>query len=299
METRTTIDLRSSMVPERFTTGFAQSRDGTRIGFRQIGRGPAIVILHGSMSTGYNHVQPAALLSDAFTVYIPDRRGFGLSGAPGIDYGVQEDVEDLQGILEKTGAGHVFGVSVGGVIALKAALTLPSIRKLALYEPPLFTNRAAPAAVMARFDQELAQGRIAAALTTAMKGVPLASDVFSAMPRWLVEFMTGRMMAFEDKQGPGSYASFRQLAPSLHHDGHVISEMSGRQAELRAIQAAVLLLGGSATTTFLKGSLRSLRTALPQARYVELPGLNHSSAWNSDRGGKPALIAQELRRFFA
>jgi hypothetical protein len=29
------------------------------------------------------------------------------------------------------------------------------------------------------------------------------------------------------------------------------------------------------------------------------PGLNHSSPWNTDMRGKPELIAQELRRFFA
>lgn len=284
---------------ERFKTDFLTSKDGTTIGYRQLGHGPDVVILHGSMSTGYYHLQLAEALADAFTVYLPDRRGFGLSGPFSKEDGIQKDVEDLDALLTKTGAHNVFGVSAGAIICLKAALNLPAIHKLAIYEPPLFTNSAAPTAMMARFDEEMAQGKVAAALTTAMKGAPLISDMFGAMPRWLLEFMTNKMMSSEAKKGQGEYASFRELAPTLHHDGQVIFEMSGQQENLRAIRAEVLLLGGSKSTAFLKAGLDSVVKVLPQARQVVFPGLNHSSPWNTDMRGKPELIAQELRRFFA
>lgn len=284
---------------ERYITETVTSQDGTTIGYRQYGQGPGVVILHGSMSTGYYHLQLAEALADAFTVYVPDRRGFGRSGPFSKDDTIQKDVEDLDALLTNTGAHNVFGVSAGGIICLKAALTLPAIHKLAIYEPPLFTNSATPTAMMARFDQEMAQGKVAAALTTAMKGAPLMSEMFSAMPRWLLEFMTRKMMSFEDKKGTGDYASFREFAPTLHHDGQVIIEMSGKQESLRAIRAEVLLLGGSKSTAFLKAGLDSVAKVLPHARRVEFPGLNHSSSWNTDKGGQPEPVAQELRRFFA
>jgi pimeloyl-ACP methyl ester carboxylesterase len=107
------------------------------------------------------------------------------------------------------------------------------------------------------------------------------------------------MISFEAKQGSGKYASFRELAPTLHHDGQIIVEMSGQQERLRAIRAEVLLLGGSKSTSFLKEGLDSVAKVLPHARRVEFPGLNHSATWNTDRGGKPGPVAQELRRFFA
>ncbi len=283
----------------RYSTNSVTSKDGTAIGYRQFGHGPGVVIVHGSMSTGYNHLQLAEMLADAFTVYVPDRRGFGLSGPFSKDAGIQRDVEDLGALLTKTDTHRVFGVSAGGIICLKAALSLPTIQKLAIYEPPLFTSRAAPNAMMRRFDQEMAQGKVAAALTTTMKGAPLMSELFSAMPRWLLEFMTNKMMSFEDKKGTGDYASFRELAPTLHHDGQVIIEMSGQQESLRAIRAEVLLLGGSKSTAFLKAGLDSVAKALPHARRVEFSGLDHSSSWNSDVRGKPEPVAQELRRFFA
>jgi pimeloyl-ACP methyl ester carboxylesterase len=286
------------MGSQPYITDSVISKDGATIGYRQLGHGPGLVMLHGSMSTGYNHLQLAELLVDVFTVYMPDRRGFGLSGPYGREHTVENDVEDLETLLAKTGAHNVMGVSAGSIICLKAALTLPAIHKLAIYEPPLFTDSSIPKAIMMRFDQEMAQGKVAAALTTSMKGVPLMSDFFSAMPRWLLEFMTNKMMSFEDKKGEGNYASFRELAPTLHHDGQVIIEMSGQQESLKAIRAEVLLLGGSKSTAFLKAGMDSVAKVLPHARRVEFPGLNHSSTWNTDRGGKPQLVARELRRFF-
>jgi pimeloyl-ACP methyl ester carboxylesterase len=283
---------------QSYTTGSVVARDGTTLGYRQLGRGPGLVVVHGSMSTGYYHLQLAEALADSFTVYLPDRRGFGLSGPISQDDGVQKDVEDLDALLEKTGTHNVFGVSVGAIIALKAALSLPAIHKLAIYEPPLFSDSRIPTSMSKRFDEEMAQGKTAAALTTVMKGAPLISDFFSAMPRWLIELMTKQMLSYEAKKGAGDYAPFAQLAPTLHHDGWVISEMSGQQESLITIRADILLLGGSRSTAFLKAGLDGLEKILPHVKRVELPGLDHAASWNANRGGRPESVARELRRFF-
>ena len=56
------------------------------------------------------------------------------------------------------------------------------------------------------------------------------------------------------------------------------------------------MLCGSEAQPLFKGTLDALANALPQATRVELPGLNHGAA--QDQGGKPAVIADQLRRFF-
>ncbi len=297
MEQEITTNSRSTaVVLDNNVIGSVISKDGTQIGYRQFGQGPAVVIVHGSLSTGYYHLQLAQVLADAFTVYLPDRRGFGLSGPSSEDDGIENDVQDLDALLTKTGAHNVFGVSVGAIICLEAALRLPTIRKLAIYEPPLFTDPATPAAIMKRYDKEMAEGRVAAALATTMKGAPLMSDLLGSMPHWLLEFMTSRMMSYKPSD---DYASFREIAPTLHHDGRVITEMSGRQKSLSAIHAEVLLLGGSRSTVFLKAGLDSLARVLPHARRVVFSGLNHGSSWNSELRGQPNAIGQILRQFFA
>ncbi len=180
-------------------TGFVTSRDGTAIGYRQLGRGPGVVLLHGIMESGQSHLQLAEGLADAFTVYLPDRRGRGLSGPQGEDYRIQKEVEDLDALLGKTGAQQVFGVSAGAIISLQAALTLPAIQKATIFEPPLRINGSVSTAFLKRFDREMAQGKVASALVTAMKGSQMGPAVFNAIPRWLLELLTKMMTASEEK----------------------------------------------------------------------------------------------------
>jgi pimeloyl-ACP methyl ester carboxylesterase len=284
---------------ERDGTGFVTSKDGTTIGYRRFGHGPGVVLLHGAMSSSHNHKQLAEALADAFTVYVPDRRGRGLSGPYGKDDGLQTDVEDLDALLTQTGAHNVFGVSAGAIILLQAGLTLPAIHKAALFEPPLFVEDRTPTAVLTRFDREMAEGKVAAALVTAMKGAQMGPAIFNVMPHWLLEPLTSMAMKGEDKKGAGDYVSMRALAPTLHHDFQLTVEMSGKFERFRGIRAEVLLLGGSKSPAYLKAALDTLEQVLPQAKRVEFPGLGHAASWNTDRGGRPEPVAHELRRFFA
>ncbi len=283
---------------EHYTTGSVTSQDGISIGYRQYGHGPGVVLLHGTASSGYNHMQLAEALANTFTVYVPDRRNLGLSGPYSKDYSIQKEVEDLDALLTKTGAHNVFGVSSGGIICLQAALTLPAIHKAVIYEPPLFIN-GAPTAVLARFDQEMARGKVAAALITAMKGAQMGPPIFNVIPRRLLELLTNAAMKGEDKKGSGGYVPMRTLAPALHYDFQLVVEMSDKLENFRAVRAEVLLLGGSKSPAFLKVALDALEKVLPHVTRVEFPGLGHAASWNTDRGGQPEPVAQELRRFFA
>src|SRR6266851_5256296 len=190
---------------EHSTTSAVTSQDGTIIGYRQYGHGPGVLLLHGTASSGYNHIQLAEALEDTFTVYVPDRRTLGLSGPYSKDYSIQKEVEDLDALLTKTGAHQVFGVSSGGIICLQAALTLPTIHKAAIYEPPLIVNDSISTAFMTRFDQELAQGKMAAALVTAMKGAQMGPPIFNLLPSFLLESLTNMAMKGEEKKGSGDY----------------------------------------------------------------------------------------------
>ena len=299
MNTKTSVNNQSTApAREHSTTGSVTSQDGTAIGYRQYGHGPGVVLLHGTASSGYNHIQLAEALADAFTVVMPDRRTLGLSGPYSKDYSIQKEVEDVDALLTKTGAHNVFGVSSGGIICLQAALTLPALHKAAIFEPPLFIN-GAPTAVLARFDQEMAEGKVAAALITAMKGAQMGPPIFNVIPHWLLELLVSMAMKSEDKKGSGGYVPMRALAPAMHYDFQLIVDMSDKLENFRTVRAEVLLLGGSKSPAYLKGALDTLEKVLPHVKRVEFPGLDHAASWNTDRGGQPGPVAQELRRFFA
>ncbi len=283
---------------DHYITGAVISKDGTTIGYRQLGRGPGLVVLHGAMESAQSHMQLAEALADAYTVYLPDRRGRGLSGPYGGSYSVREDVDDMDALLKKTGAHYVFGVSSGAIIWLEAALTLPAIQKAAIFEPPLMVNGSTATAWLARFDREIAQGKVAAAMITGMKGAQMGPPLLNLMPRWLLERLTTTMLASEEKKAGGDDVTMRMLAPTLHYDFQLVIEMTGALESFRTLPADVLLLGGSKSPAYLRAALDALEKLLPHVTRVEFPGLGHEASGNTDRRGQPERVAQELRRFF-
>jgi len=282
----------------RDVTRAAISKDGTTIGYRQLGRGPGLVVLHGAMESAQSHMQLAEALADAYTVYLPDRRGRGLSGPYGGSYDVREDIDDMDALLRQTGAHYVFGVSSGAIIWLEAALTLPGIQKAAIFEPPLMMNGSTTAAWLARFDREIAQGKVAAAMITGMKGAQLGPPLLNLMPRWLLERLTTMMMASEEKKAGADDVTMRMLAPTLHYDFQLVAETDGALERFADLPTDVLLLGGSKSPAYLTAALDALEKVLPRAKRVEFPGLGHDASGNADRRGRPERVAQELRRFF-
>ncbi len=281
------------------TLSSVTSVDGTAIGYRRLGDGPGVVLLHGAMSSSYNHVQLAEALADTFTVYVPDRRGRGLSGPYRKDHSLQTEVGDLAAVLEATGARNVFGCSSGAIVVLEAALTLPALRRAAIFEPPLFADTRVPTAVLTHFDEAMANGDVARALVEGMKGAKMGPPIMNVMPGWLIEPLTRLAMAQEEKRGTDGYVPMRALAPTLHYDFVLVAETSGSLERYRAIAADVLLLGGSKSPAYLKQALDALETVLPAADRVALAGVGHAAAWNADRGGQPARVVDVLRRFFA
>jgi pimeloyl-ACP methyl ester carboxylesterase len=286
---------------ENYTTGAVNSKDGTAISYRELGHGPGVVMLHGTMESSQSHMQLAKELADAFTIFLPDRRSLTLGFPFAKDYSVRKEIEDLEALLTKTGSHNVFGVSSGGIICLQAALTLPVIRKAAIYEPPLSFTRSFAMATLTRFDKEMAQGKVAAAFITAMTASQMGPPVFRMMPRWLQEWLTDRMMKQQEKKSANGGITMKTQAPPLHYDFQLVAEMSERLDSFKEITAEVLLLGGNKSPAYLKPVLDSLEKVLPHVKRVEFPGLDHggsSDSGNFNKRGNPGMVAKELRRFF-
>jgi pimeloyl-ACP methyl ester carboxylesterase len=301
METKTIAVNQAAIDAPEYEANFVTSKDGTLVGYRQLGHGPGVIMLHGAMESAHSHTRLAEALADAFTVYLPERRGHNLSGLFSQDYSMRKEVEDLDALLTKTGAHNVFGVSAGGIICLQAALSLPAIHKVALYEPALIVNGSASTAFLRRYDQEIVQGKVAAALVTGMKAAQLGPPVFNAIPRGLLELLTTLAMKQEDKKARTGDVTMRMLAPTLHYDFQLIAEVAETLENFKAVRAEVLLLGGSESPAWLKAALDALEKVLPEVKRIEFPGLNHggsSDTSSTNRGGQPELVAQELRRFF-
>ena len=282
--------------------GSVTSADGTRIGYLKAGHGPAVIVLHGSMESARSHLQLASALAGSFTVYLPDRRGRGMSGPYPADYGIRTELDDLAAVMAEAGADKVFGVSASGLVALEAARVSPQIRQVAVYEPALLAKDTRHTGWLPRFDREMADGKVAAALITSMFGLELAPPAMKLMPRRLLEALTAMMMRGEDKKAEGGVGVMRALAPTLHYEGALLAEMAGTLDTFAGVEAEVLLLGGSKGLAFLKPALDDLERTLPHCRRAELAGLDHGGSADvssANRAGQPDVVAAELRAFFA
>jgi pimeloyl-ACP methyl ester carboxylesterase len=285
-------------------TGSVVSRDGTRIGYLRVGKGPAVVLLHGSNESARSHTRLALALADAFTVYLPDRRGRGMSGPHRPDHGMRTEVEDLQAVLTESGAQRVFGASISALIALEAARAQPAIHQVAAYEPALLMDRSSRyTGWVARFDREMAKGKVAAALITSIYGLDLAPPAFKLMGRRPAELLTNRAIDSEDKKATGETVTMRKLAPTLRWEGLLLAETAGTIGAFAKVPADVLLLGGDMRRpAFIKPAFDAFARTLPHSRPKRFPGLDHGGSADvgpTNRRGKPEVVAPAIRSFFA
>lgn len=276
-----------------YTTGFVTSA-GTTIGYRQIGNGPGLLLLHGGFQASQHYMRLATALADAFTVYVPDRRGRGLSGPAGELYSLSQECEDVAALLERTGAHFVFGHSAGGLIALQAALTLPSIGKVAVYEPPLSLHGSVPTSWVPRFEREVVQGKLASAMITALKGLKI-SRAFTILPRWVLLLLIMSLQRREKQTLGPNDVSMEMLVPAGRFDIQLFKDMDATLENFAGMRAEVLLLGGEKSPAFLRDSLSALSQTLPHVKRIQYPGLDHSGP----NVTAPERVSKDLRAFFS
>jgi pimeloyl-ACP methyl ester carboxylesterase len=101
--------------------------DGAQVYYETHGKGPAIMLVHGS---GGHHAiwwQQVSYFERHFTVVLPDLRGFGKSDDYPDGPDIQELHKDLLAVLDdaKIERAVILGQSIGALPALKLAVALP------------------------------------------------------------------------------------------------------------------------------------------------------------------------------
>ena len=280
---------------QKYTKGSVISKDGTIIGYRQMGNGHGIILLHGGVNASQHLMKLGTALSNEFTVYIPDRRGRGMSGPAGNNYSIKREDEDLDALLKKTGAHYVFGTADGALFALHAAISNSYIHKIAAYEPLIFAGQPGLdrfKAMIQHFDRDIAKGNVAAATVHITKD---SVKFFRPIPDFIAIPIVKLILWINARNVKGDDVAYHDLIPLLRDELHLVEKTEGTLGEYKDVSAEVLLLGGSKTEPILKDSLNILDNILPNSRLVELQGLNHDSAQDY---GKPERIVPELKRFF-
>ncbi len=278
-------------------TDFVMSKDGTKIGYRQLGKGEGLILVHGGMMHSQNFMKLAEQFANEFTVYIPDRRGRGLSDSHGENYSLLAESEDLRALIKKTDTQNIFGLSSGAIVVLQTAIVEPAIKKIALYEPPIPVDGTKPAAWVDEYEKAISEGDLGKAMISIVRGTGDTS-LLGKLPRFMtIPFMNFAIKAdAKDKETNGeNEVSLKTLISTMHFDPKAMLESEGIIAKCKDLKADVLLLGGQRSQHYLKVALNALSAALPRAKRIEFSGLGHLAA---DNGGKPRVVAKELWNFF-
>ena len=215
------------------------------------GVGPQIVLIHGSAADHRTwSILLASPLRARFTLVAYDRRAGAAS--------IEDHVVDATALLGPEPA-VVVGSSFGAVVALELVRRhADRVAGAVLIEPPLNSSDRAPAVgdqFLHDFDRRAEQAGGPAAGELFLRTV-LGDDAFERMPR---VFQTQAMRKFAE----------------IRADSVALFAYRPRYAELAAVTAPVLLLGGERSARWYRRTLDELHRALPNARLEIVAGAGH------------------------
>ena len=235
------------------------SSDGTRLAVSRSGSGPNLILVHGTAADHTRWAQVAPRFERQFTVYAMDRRGRGASGDADTR-SISQEGEDVVAVAEAIGGPvNLLGHSYGALCCIEAALRLPDLHRLVLYEPPLPVGAdiVAPG-ILDALEHLIEQGEREAALLTFFREVVLVPEpqieVMRSQPAWAVRLAAAHTVTREIR-----------LAAEYRPDLDRIRTM---------VVPSLLLLGGDSPSYF-RAAIRRLDTSLPNSRLHEMTGQQH------------------------
>ena len=245
--------------------------DGINIAFARRGRGQSLLLLHGYPLDRSIWNEVAEMLEVDFDLIIPDLRGFGSSDVMEADRSMIEYASDLAGLLEllKVRKAHVVGHSMGGYIALAFARE--------------FSNKVAGLGLVSSQVAADTPERKAARQQT-------ARQVMEQGVEDVAEGMTPKLSPDARVQNQVRNVIGRQRPLGL---SVALDAMAGRLDStdvLRSFKLPIVIVHGDADELIPVDRAREMKSLVPTAHYLELPGGGHMPMLEN-----PPAVAEALR----
>lgn len=245
---------------------------------REIGKGPAIILVHGYPLDGAMWSGVARALSTRFRVLKPDLPGRGNTEAPapnGID-GYADFLETIVGSLEAPVG--LAGFSFGGYISLAFLKRRPEkVRALALVDT--------------RASADDAAGRTKRDETIAAVRTSGVAPVLEAMP---AKLLSPESLARPDLLERVQRIISRQKPETVEADLAAMRDRPDSTDFLREISVPTLVVVGERDVLTPPADSEAMAAAIPGARVVTIPGAGHLAPME-----RPKAVAEPLAEFFA
>ena len=238
------------------------TRDGTRLYWTEYGTGEPLLLIMGLGATHVWWHRLTPILASRFRTILFDNRGVGESDMPPGPYDMATLADDAMAVLDaaKVDTAHVFGASMGGMIAQEVVLRHPQrVRSLILGCTACGGRDVVPAAREVR-EMLTARGNLTRE-ESARNMVPYTFDAGTPRER-IDEDIAVRLAANVPNDG-----YFAQL--------EAIRSWTGTLSRLPAITTPTLVIHGETDALVPPENGRIIARAIPNAQLVMLPHASH------------------------
>lgn len=192
-----------------YSVGRVALPDGGFIGYRRMGKGPSVVLIHDAFQSSRHMLPLAESLSDRFSLWIPDRRGRGMSSPATAAHDMRHEAADMAAVVARSRARAVVGTGVGASIAAEMGACGIALESLVLHEPRC-VDEAAFSRWMPRLIEAVDSAQWAVALRVYLRAVG-DIDRAESRPVW-GGLLASRMVTGHARAAEQIDATFQQYA---------------------------------------------------------------------------------------
>ena len=259
--------------------------NGINIYYESYGEGIPVVLTYGLGGSTRQWTPQIEAFSERYRLILWDTRGHGQSDSPrnSDEYGMEISASDLMELLASLSISYAYigGLSMGGGVATRFALTYPSIVKGLL----LMDSAAAVGHRMSETGRAMREATIELALTKGMAAV--------------AEFSLRNNPNIIGRASRGSHAvdQVRAMYESLDpvgyaHSVRALIDPSPLSKPLSEINAPTLAIAGEQDPSL--HAMRRLHQKISTSKLVVIPEAGHLSNWD-----QPDKFNQEVLAFLA
>lgn len=250
-----------------------------RIFFEDRGTGTPVVLGHSFLCNGDMWRHQVRALEGKFRLINADFRGHGQSGPAHRPFSLYDAVDDVVGLLDELRIDRAVwcGLSVGGMVALRAALTVPDrVRALVI------VNSDAGAEHFFRKLKYHLMGVGARTFGT--------RPFLSAISRMMFGNTTRR-------ENPALVDEWRRVFAEIDtlsalHGLHAVIRRDSLVSRLSEISVPCLVIGGQEDESLPPSRAKQIHQCIGNSRYVEIGGAGHLSALE-----QPEQVNEALESF--
>jgi pimeloyl-ACP methyl ester carboxylesterase len=247
------------------------------------GSGPPLMLITGTGDDYTRYARVSPILAQSYTLYNVDRRGRGSStDAPAHSF--LDEVHDMLAVIDaieaEAGPVNMLAHSYGGLVGLETAWRTDKLKSVLLYEPPM--------PLYERIDGIDPRKP----LVVAMAEILAKGDIDGVITFYLSDFMGSSPETVErQRSNPKAWERWRSMARTVPRELMIVRDYEFAPFKFVSVKYPVGILVGGKSRPGMRRAADRIKSGIPQAEIIELPGEGHSAMTSSPEMFASAVLA--------